>query len=65
MDVNGSGLFDPGLDRIFAWGIAGSTPVLGDWNGDGRTKVGIYRDADVEFATATVIKRESVATQLV
>ncbi|MEK7412978.1 MAG: phytanoyl-CoA dioxygenase family protein [Planctomycetota bacterium] len=31
-----------------------------DW-----TKIGIYRDADVEFGTAVVTKRESAATQLV
>jgi ectoine hydroxylase-related dioxygenase (phytanoyl-CoA dioxygenase family) len=30
-----------------------------DW-----TKIGVYRDADVEFGTAMVTKRETVATQL-
>jgi len=50
LDYNGNGVFDGG-DRSYAWG--GNTtaadgaieqPVIGDWNGDGRTKVGYFYD---------------------
>jgi uncharacterized repeat protein (TIGR01451 family) len=42
LDVDGSGTFDAGNDKSFALGFSGATVVLGDWNGDGRTKVGVY-----------------------
>jgi len=51
-DNNGNGVFDPG-DAVFAFGgLPGScgtttcttdVPVVGDWNGTGVTKVGVYR----------------------
>ena len=31
-------------DTIIPYGIPGDTPVLGDWNGDGMTDLGIFRD---------------------
>jgi len=45
LDSNGNGMFDSG-DAVFNLGVgsqAGDVPVVGDWNGDGRTKVGIFR----------------------
>ena len=45
LDYNGNGQLDA-ADRIFSLGIGtqpGDIPVTGDWNGDGRTKVGIFR----------------------
>lgn len=47
LDANGNGAFDgtgPGKDLVFSFGgIAGDLPVAGDWNGDGRANVGIFR----------------------
>jgi len=45
LDTNGDGLIDTG-DQIFNLGlgqVTGDIPVVGDWNGDGRTKTGIFR----------------------
>ena len=50
LDTNGNGTFDA-ADAVFAYGsptggIIGGTPdvpVVGDWNGDGRAKVGVFR----------------------
>jgi hypothetical protein len=44
LDVSGNGAFDPGSDRDFFLGWPGATRVIGDWNGDGRTKAGIYNE---------------------
>jgi len=48
LDTNGNGIIDnvnlPGGDKAFAYGgIAGDVPVVGDWSGDGLTKVGVFR----------------------
>ena len=48
LDHNGDGKLDPapssGGDRVFGLGgIPMDLPVVGDWNGDGRSKAGIYR----------------------
>jgi hypothetical protein len=48
-DTNGNGAYDPGVDRFIAnftgpgGFVAGDAPVVGDWTGDGKAKVGIYR----------------------
>ncbi len=47
LDTNGNGTFDgvgPGQDSFYGFGGngAGEVPVLGDWNGDHRTKVGFF-----------------------
>jgi hypothetical protein len=45
LDYNGNGIWDgPGTDKAytFGWNGSGVTPMIGDWNGDGRAKVGIY-----------------------
>jgi hypothetical protein len=50
-DSNGNGIYDPGIDRYIpnftgpGGFIAGDFPVTGDWTGDGRAKVGIYRQS--------------------
>lgn len=48
LDYNGNRLFDntnltgPLGDRFYYFGAAGCTPLVGDWNGDGREKIGVY-----------------------
>ena len=34
----------PALDKTYSFGSTGWTPVVGDWNGDGKTEVGVYRN---------------------
>ncbi len=48
LDANGDGVLDnvnqPGGDQAFAYGgIQGDVPVIGDWNGSGISKVGVFR----------------------
>jgi hypothetical protein len=48
LDYNGNGTIDnvnqPGGDKAFAYGgLPGDVPVVGDWNGDGLSKVGVFR----------------------
>jgi hypothetical protein len=48
LDANGNGSLDningAGGDQAFAYGgIAGDVPVVGDWNGNGMSKVGVFR----------------------
>jgi hypothetical protein len=43
LDHNGNGVWDgPVTDRQYTWGWSASTPVIGDWNGDGTMKIGVY-----------------------
>jgi len=45
LDTNGNGVFDAG-DYVYDLGVGtqpSDLPVVGDWNGDGRTKVGLFR----------------------
>jgi hypothetical protein len=45
LDYNGNGVFDgPVVDRQYQYGgLAGDIPVVGDWNGTGYSKVGLFR----------------------
>jgi hypothetical protein len=45
LDYDGNGVWDGGItdkQYNFGWATTGVTPIMGDWNGDGRTKAGIY-----------------------
>ena len=42
LDTNGDGKFDAG-DQVFVFGRASDQFLVGDWNGDGRSKVGVVR----------------------
>ena len=47
LDMNGNWQWDgEGTDvrGVFGVGIPNAIPVVGDWNGDGKTKIGIYAD---------------------
>ncbi|MDP3722367.1 MAG: toxin TcdB middle/N-terminal domain-containing protein, partial [Candidatus Omnitrophota bacterium] len=43
----------PGGAWISGFGTSSSSPLLGDWNGDGRTDIGIYNSGSWQFATST------------
>jgi hypothetical protein len=48
LDANGDGILDnvnqTGGDQAFAFGgIQGDVPVVGDWDGGGTSKVGVFR----------------------
>ena len=46
LDYNGNGKWDGcGVDRCYfnSFGQAGDLPAAGDWNGDGKAKVGVFR----------------------
>jgi hypothetical protein len=45
LDYDGNYQWDGGnvgVDKAVGWGWAGVTPIVGDWNGDGKTKIGVY-----------------------
>ncbi|MBK9702606.1 MAG: hypothetical protein IPO75_03575 [Betaproteobacteria bacterium] len=45
LDYSGNGTWEgPATDRLYALGQAGDTPLVGDWNGDNRAKVGLFRN---------------------
>jgi alpha-amylase len=43
LDSNRNNRFDPGTDAVFVFGLLGDTPVVGDWDGDGRSEIGVVR----------------------
>jgi hypothetical protein len=47
LDFNGNGKWDPGVDKEYSAGSFGlwdDLPVTGDWNGDGKTNIGVFRN---------------------
>ncbi|CDH44208.1 S8 family serine peptidase [Candidatus Contendibacter odensensis] len=47
LDYNGNGAWDGcGIDHCYfsSFGQAGDLPAAGDWNGDGKAKVGVFRN---------------------
>ena len=38
-----------GADARFTYGGAGDVPVVGDWNGDGRAGIGVFRPSTREW----------------
>jgi hypothetical protein len=50
LDYNGNGQWDGcGTDRCLSIGLAGDTPLIGDWDGTGFAKVGVFRPSDGTF----------------
>jgi hypothetical protein len=51
LDLNANGCWDgvAGGDRTSRFGAAGDRPVAGDWDGDGRSEVGVWRPATGRF----------------
>jgi hypothetical protein len=50
LDLNGNGRFD-GCDRdgCFTFGKSADRPVVGDWDGDGVSEIGVFRPATGEW----------------
>jgi hypothetical protein len=47
LDTNGDGQFDNCVvDKCIPWGGSEDEPVVGDWNGDGKAKIGIFRESN-------------------
>jgi thermitase len=50
LDTNNNGTWDPTSDTMLSWSGIGlqpnDIPVTGDWNGDGKTETGIFRNGD-------------------
>lgn len=42
LDSNDNGAWNP-EDRATIYGFASDTPIIGDWNGDGRDQIGVFR----------------------
>jgi uncharacterized repeat protein (TIGR01451 family) len=55
LDYNGNGVYDgPAVDRQYQYGgLPGDIPVVGDWNGSGFSKVGIFRQGFLWILTTT------------
>jgi hypothetical protein len=49
LDTNNNHQFDPGVDAVFVYGLITDGIVIGDWNGSGTSKVGVYRDGSAGF----------------
>jgi hypothetical protein len=50
LDYNGNGAWDGcGTDRCLQIGMLNDTPLIGDWNGSGASKVGVFRPSDGTF----------------
>jgi len=46
VDYNGNGAWNgAGIDRSYNFGITGDIPVTGDWNNDGTTEIGVFRNS--------------------
>ncbi|HEX5731197.1 MAG TPA: PKD domain-containing protein [Blastocatellia bacterium] len=45
LDLNGSRAWDQG-DRAYQFGLGTDLPVVGDWNGSGKFKLGVFRDGN-------------------
>jgi hypothetical protein len=45
IDANNNGTWDgiAGGDAIWNFGLPGDMPIVGDWNGDGKSKIGVMR----------------------
>jgi uncharacterized delta-60 repeat protein len=46
LDLNGNYYYD-GPQEAFVYGLATDGFIVGDWNGDGRSKLGVYRSSPI------------------
>jgi hypothetical protein len=54
LDADGDGIFTD-RDRVFIFGRIDDGIVIGDWDGGGVSKVGVYRDAAEQGASGTAV----------
>ena len=57
LDTNGDGVFDAG-DQVFHFGAPGDAVIVGEWNGDGRSKIGVVRPDGKVVIRKIVIDRD-------
>ena len=55
LDMYDTGTFGVG-DGPFTFGFAGATPVVGDWDGSGKTELGVYNQGTWWLDTATGVQ---------
>ena len=64
LDLNGNGKWDgPKVDKVLGvYGLATDIPVVGDWDGTGKIRIGMFRPAGENgFWTSTVMAYGKVA----
>jgi hypothetical protein len=44
LDLNGNGIWEPGVDIKYTFGRSGDKPVVGDWDGSGTVRIGVFRN---------------------
>jgi len=50
LDYNGNGAWNgASVDRQYTFGMNGDLPIIGDWNGDGTTEIGVYHPSTRVF----------------
>ncbi|MFA5269574.1 MAG: glycine-rich domain-containing protein [Methanoregula sp.] len=51
LDYSANGSWDgPVIDRYYGnFGLSGDLPVAGDWNGDGKSEIGVFRNSTHRF----------------
>ena len=55
LDMHDTGTYSAG-DGPFTFGFAGATPVVGDWDGSGKTELGVYNQGTWWLDTATGVQ---------
>jgi len=50
LDYNGNGVWNGSVvDRQYNFGLSGDLPVTGDWNNDGKSEIGVFRNSTHTF----------------
>jgi hypothetical protein len=50
LDTNGNGVWNgASVDKSYNFGITGDIPVIGDWNNDGKSEIGVFRNSTHMF----------------
>jgi len=47
LDYDGNGVWNATVDKVYNIGMG--TPVVGDWNGDGTSKIGVYNSLNGDW----------------
>ena len=66
LDWNGNGVWDADTDKAYNFGANGWTAIAGDWNGDDRTEVGVYRmESGTWTGMATVFGMQTLIRSII